>query len=419
MRQFRVSRPWVGILSLAALAGCSSGSGDWQGTVTDSAGVEIVTNTGTGLWAPGEEWTVEQDLRIGEAEGEPEYQFGQIAGIDVGSDDRIYVYDQQASEVRVFGPDGRFLARMGKAGSGPGELGQGAGPLFVGPGDTVMIPDVAQQRVTRFSPAGEPVGSFAVSMADGIPVKWMETPDGDLVQQSMIMSFPGQPAVEPRNLLLRREPDGTITDTLMVMPAGQTMDFSGGQPRMTIFAPEPMWALGPDGRLIHGNNSVYRIEVLNPEGQLQRVIAKDRERVVISQGDQDEFRRAIQEAWRNAGMPPQALEVMSQALSFAEYYPAYANLFGGPEGTIWVQGIQSPETVKEAGGTFDIQDMGGPNWEVFDDQGRLLGSVRMPLRFMPLLFQDDHIYGVLRDELDIQYATRMRVSRGGGESADD
>ena len=421
MPHFRISAPTAGLGLILVLAACGdAGNGQWQGTVTDSAGVEIVTNTGTGLWGADEGWTVEQDLRIGQADGEPQYQFGQIAGIDVGSDGRIYVYDQQASEVRVFGPEGEFVARMGKPGSGPGELGQGAGPLMVGPGDTVLIPDIAQQRVTRFTPAGEPAGSFSVSIADGIPVKWMEAPNGDIVQQSMIMAMPNQPTVEPRNLLLRREPSGRIIDTLMVMPAGQTMDFSGGRPRMTIFAPEPMWSLGAEGRLIHGNNSVYRLEVMSPDGDLRRVIAKERERKPITEGDQEEFRRVIQEAWKSAGMPPQGIEMMSQALNFADFYPAYANLFAGPDGTVWVQGVQSPESVKAAGGSFNIQDIGGPDWEVFDEEGRLLGSVQMPPRFMPLLFEDDYIYGVLRDDLDIQYAARMRVTRNGaGEASGD
>lgn len=413
MWQLRVPPAWRGsvLTLLVAAGGCADGGGEWQGNVADSAGVPIVTSAGDGVWAPEEGWTIEEDLRIGSAEGQPEYQFGQIVGIDVASDGRIFVLDQHARDVRVFDPEGRFIGRIGKGGSGPGELGQGAGPVFVGPGDTVSIPDVGQQRVTRYTPAGEPAGSFQVAMADGIAVKWMEAPDGDLVQQTMIMALPGQPHVEARNLLLRRDARGEITDTIMIMPAGQTMDFSSGQPRMTLFAPEPMWALGPQGHLVYGNNAVYRLEVFGPEGELERVIARERERNPISESDQQEFRRAIRDAWEQAGMPPQAMDIMGQALDFADYYPAYANLFGGPDGSVWVQRVQSPEDVRESGATFDLQDIGGPEWEVFDHEGRLLGAVRMPTRFTPLLFRGDHIYGVLRDDLDIQYAARMRVSR--------
>lgn len=111
-------------------------------------------------------------------------------------------------------------------------------------------------------------------------------------------------------------------------------------------------------------------------------------------------------------MNAQALELMSQALHLAEFYPAYANLMTGPEGTLWVQPLQTPDEVMELGGAFDIQDMGSADWNVFDADGRLLGAVRMPLRFNPLLFRDDAIYGVLCDDLDVQYVARLRIDRG-------
>lgn len=395
--------------------GGAAGGGEWQGSVRDSAGVAVVTNESGQLWTPADAWMVEEELRIGTAEGEAEYQFGQIAGLDVGTDGRIYVLDQQASEVRVFDADGRFIRAMGKAGSGPGELGQTAGPVFVTPGDTVVVPDITQQRINLFTADGEPAGSVPLPMSEGMPTRWLKAANHDLVQQAMIMAMPGQDDVQPRNLILRRDPYGTVLDTLLVMPAGETVDFSGGQPRMTIFAPEPVWVIGPDDRLVHGTNSEYRLLVTGPDGTLERIVEKRSERRPISASDQDEFRRVIRRAWQQAGMPPQAMEMMSQALGFAPLYPAYANLLAGPFGTLWVQSVQTPETIAAMGGTFDIQDTGGPTWDVFDDEGRLLGIVEMPPRFTPFVLQDQHVYGVLRDEFDVQYAARLALRAGGRE----
>lgn len=410
----RTGRTIVLMTALAPiwLTGCGErDAGEWEGVVRDSAGVEIVENTGHGVWNGTDAWTVEPDLVIGTAEGEAEYQFGSIVGVDVGADGRIYVIDQQASEVRVFDPEGRFIARMGRAGSGPGELSQAAGPVFVGVGDTIAVADVMNQRISWYDDQGTPLGSHPLPMTEGIPTRWMKTADGYVIQQAMIMAFPGQAAVEPKNLLLRRHVSGALADTLLEMPAGRTMDFGGGEPTITLFESEPMWTTDPLGRLVYGNNSEYRLQVQDAAGALERVVSRPGPRQPLTESDQVEFRRAVEEAWGRAGMPPEARQMMASALRFARYYPAYANLLGGPEGTIWVQSVQTPETVKEQGVTFDIQDIGGPAWDVFDADGRFLGVVDMPVRFTPFLFHGDDVYGMQRDDLDVQYVARLNLRR--------
>ena len=56
-----------------------------------------------------------------------------------------------------------------------------------------------------------------------------------------------------------------------------------------------------------------------------------------------------------------------------------------------------------------IEDFGARDWDVFGRDGRLLGVVQMPARFQPRLFVGDAIYGVLRDEFDVQSIARLRV----------
>ncbi|MFO7894776.1 MAG: 6-bladed beta-propeller [Longimicrobiales bacterium] len=407
----------LGLATALTLAGCGA-SGEWQGTVTDSAGVEIVMNAGDGVWGPGDAWTVEQDMVIGAAEGAAEYQFGQIAGIDVGEDGRVYVIDQQAREVRVFDPAGEFVATIGQAGSGPGELGQAAGPVFVAPGDTVVVPDVTQQRITLYTAAGELAGSRQLPMTGGVAIKWMKMPADELVQQAMVMAFPGQEDVEPMNLLIRREPTGEVIDTLLRMPIGESVSFAGNTPNITLFESEPMWTLGPDGHLITGINSEYSLNIYSTDGTLTRIVRKPFEPRRITDSDEAEFRRIVEGLWRDQGMPPEALTMMSQALNFAASYPAYANILGGPDGSLWVQRIQTPDEIRELGGTFDIQDMGSATWEIFDGDGRFMGTLQMPPRFTPLAFIDGNLYGVLRDEMDVQYVARMTVNRGAAPTAE-
>ena len=151
----------TGATSLVALILCAcSGEGKWMGTVRDSAGVTIVENTLESIWSVSDQWTLEEELRIGAIEGDPDYQFGAIGFIAVDSRDRLFVMDAMAQHIKVFSPEGRYEQTIGGPGAGPGELGQGAITLFMGPGDTLLVPDLGNQRINRYAPDGTSLGSF-------------------------------------------------------------------------------------------------------------------------------------------------------------------------------------------------------------------------------------------------------------------
>jgi len=56
--------------------------------------------------------------------------------------------------------------------------------------------------------------------------------------------------------------------------------------------------------------------------------------------------------------------------------------------------------------------VGSDAWDVFDADGRLLGTVTMPAGFRPLKFTDDAVYGVWRGELGVEYVVRLKVVVG-------
>ena len=116
----RFARYACALLVCQTLFACTSETTTWSGTISDSAGVTIVMNTHDGMWADGEVWTFEEEMRFGALEAEPEYQFGQIGWITVGSNEDIYITDIQAQQVRVFTNDGQYVRTVGGAGNGPG-----------------------------------------------------------------------------------------------------------------------------------------------------------------------------------------------------------------------------------------------------------------------------------------------------------
>jgi hypothetical protein len=398
------------LLALSVLT-CGEPAGRWAGTVTDSAGVTIVSNPGDGTWTAAERWTVEQDLRIGSVAGEPEYQFGQVGGITVDSRGRIFVLDAQAQVIRVYSPDGEYETTFGAQGSGPGEL-RGATFLLIGPGDTLLVPDVQNERVNRYAPDGTSLGSFPLRLQDGLPMMFRASAAGLLAMQVRPFALPGQPAPEnPEDAIVVFRPDGTVIDTVMAFPSGRTFSMAGPAPEIRIYAAEPVWNLTDDGKLLFGVNDEYRIGVYTLDGGLQRIVAKEFERKPVTERDKRAIMKFLERTWTEAGVPPAALDQLRGLIKFGDYLPAFASFTGGPQGTIWVQHVRTgAELTDEEIESFNpMEEAGSADWDVFDSEGRYLGVVTLPDRFAPRLFRDDKIYGVWRDELDVQYVVRLRV----------
>jgi hypothetical protein len=410
---------WIPALLLATgCGGEAGGAAEWAGTVDDSAGVQLVYNTPQPLWGSEDAWSVEDVLTIGEAAGDPDYQFGQISGVGLTSDGRILVIDQQAQHVKVFQPDGTIERTIGRAGSGPGEFGQGVGPVLVGRGDTVIVPDLGNQRVNVFLPDGSEPASFPMSFDQGFPARWDMTDSGDLVYQLRALNLPNTDQRETLDLIAAVSYRGELLDTLMTPARGQTLTFSDdGRPQRRIFSPEPSWTLLGADRICLAVNDRYRIGVYDLEGTLRRVISIPQEPAPITDDDRRIFWEMVENLWDQLQVPEQQREIGRQTVSLADDFPAFLQLMNGPRGTLWVQHVLEPSalTEEEQAAWNPLLDFGADEWDVFDEDGRYLGVVEMPHRYQPILFDDDQVYGIWRDEFDVQYVRVMEIT--GLESA--
>ncbi|NIM51868.1 MAG: hypothetical protein GTO22_21930 [Gemmatimonadales bacterium] len=409
------------VATLAWLTACGGTEGRWTGTVSDSAGVQIVANSDAGMWTSRTRWTVEEELRIGAVEGDPNYQFGQIGFMAVSSDGRMFVLDAQAQQVKAFGADGEFQHTVGQPGGGPGEIGPGALFVFAGPGDTLLVPDMANQRVNLYVPDGASAGSFRFSFEDGIPMLFQTTSAGVLAVQRRPFPAPNQPVRDSLDAVVVLTTGGTVTDTLMTFPSGKTFQMSGGTPEINLYTQESIWRLTEGLKLIYGLNDDYRFGLYDSDGTCERIVTKSFEREPVSERDRDAVMSFLERVWTDAGVPPAVLPQLRSVVHFGEYFPAFSAIQLGPGGTIWVQHVQSAAALsdEELEQYNLLEDTGAPEWDVFDAEGRFLGVVSMPKRFAPRVFRDDKIYGVWRDELDVQYVMRLRVVMpSGGEATE-
>jgi hypothetical protein len=404
---------WIGVA-------CGGGESRWAGTITDSAGVTIVSNSAVGVWTETDRWTVEEELRIGVREGDPEYQFGEIGGIAVDSRGRLFILESQAQQINVYSAEGVYEQTVGARGSGPGEIG-GAAALLMGLGDTLVVPDFQNLRINRYAPDGSSLGSSPIDMQQGFPLLFQATASGVLVRQVRQAAFGGQPAIEdPHDVIVRFAADGTVLDTVLTFPSGGTLGTSGGPPRYEVYSAEPAWDCSDELAVIYAVNDDYRLSVYSADGELERVITMPYEPAPVSERDREVFLGFVERQLSNAGLSAQGIATMKSRINFAEFFPAFANLVAGPEGTIWVQHTQAPSELSDeerenfnplaqGGAMGNLGVFGTSDWYVFDPAGRYLGVVTLPARFTVRTIRGGRIYGVWRDELDVQYVLRLRI----------
>ena len=406
---------WILVPALIFAVACggeAGGAADWAGTVEDSAGVQLVKNSVSPLWGEGDAWVLEDVMTIGEAAGDPDYQFGQIAGIAITADGQLVLVDQQAQHLKVFDPTGVYVRTIGQAGSGPGEFGPGVGPVLIGRGDTLIVPDLGNQRVNMLKSDGSEPANFRMSFEQGIPARWDMTETGDLVYQLRALNLPNTEQRETVDLIATVSYTGEIMDTLLTPARGESFTFGDdGQPIRMIFSPEPVWSMvGADG-LCFAVNDVFRLSMYDALGDLNRIVSVPVERKPVTDADIQFFMETVDRLLEEQGVPPEQAEIVKSTFNFAEYFPAFLQIMPGPDGSLWVQRVQEPTgmTAEERESWNPLLDLGASTWDILDSEGRYLGALDVPHRFQPVTFEGDLIYGIWRDEFDVQYVRVMRV----------
>jgi hypothetical protein len=398
----------------------------WTGAVTDSAGVSIVTNPANGIWNDGEGWTVEETLRIGMADGDPDYLFGRVSGICVSSDGRIHVVDAVSSRIAVYSEDGEFLNTVGRRGAGPGELESPLGPCLMGPGDTLNIPDLGNFRVARYAADGSAAPPRPFTIEQGIPLRWDLTDDGRVVVQlrTMGMRWDAEAAATPDAVVVWGE-DGTSVDTLLLVSSGSALTPVPTREHVqyVLLAADPVWQLAPDGRLLSGFSDDYRITIHDRDGVRVRVVTRDVTPRPVTAPERRTLAAAVERIFEPGGALSPALRGGVGDFQFAEFYPAFLRFEIGVAGSLWVQpplnvgalSAEDQENLRLGPEDPDLfllsprLTLGALDWDVFDAEGRYLGVVALPERFEPMQFVEDAIYGVWKDEMDVEYVVRLKL----------
>lgn len=371
----------------------------------DSAGVEIVSNTGADRPLG---WTIEPILTLGGADEGPQAFFGvSSAGVDVDDAGNLYILDSGNHRVLVFDREGSHLRTMGRQGSGPGEFEFGYRLAVAGDG-SAAVHDFSKQGLVRFAPDGSAVEEWEVRGLNG---------DFELTEQGLIGVFGGgigsamseegpADSVSRRLLVLDGLGEANPEDTTFIadLRMAQTGDVSFPDCPVRLSAmtpllePELVWAAG-DQRLAVNAGAPYVIDVYRggaAASSIRRILPLrpvTTEVAGIAAGD------TMRISFGSGGceIPP---EDVAEARGFADVVPSIRRLAVAPDGMIWADRSMAGDSVA----TIDV----------FDSDGEYLGTLPDGTPFPATFRSAEELVAVEMDEFDVPSVVVYRIGRAGG-----
>jgi len=346
---------------------------------------------------PPARWTLTETLRIGGGDTGPT-SFNYIKSIAVDAKGRMFIYDRQAKEIRVFGTDGTFQKTIGRVGSGPGELRDAEGIAFARDG-MLWMRDAANARLTVFDAEGAYRHGWTMTFCSS-QGPWNPQMDnrGRLLDVDCMVK-----GGEARgDAILGYHLDRTRIDTIADMPAcgtraladaGTFITKSGTRTtyRSIPYAPTYMTALGPAGEVwCVANSASYSITRIVPGSRDTLRVSR---RVTSTPLSDEERKTIITQLSVNT---PGGLEMARVPKS----KPAIARVVADGDGRLWVMRSAANDSYE-----LDVID---PKGQVIATMS--LGQVKTS-SWTPLTVRGDNMYLVVFDEDDVPFVARLRISR--------
>lgn len=390
------------LTTMAAACGMASDHhAGWTSTVDtlESGTVRVVHEPPAAGITP--TWVIEPEIRIGVVDGGGAESFGQIKGLAVDDDDRIWVLDAQAQELRVFGPDGAHVRTLGRRGEGPGEFA-GANGIMRAPDGRIWVVDPQLARMSVFDPdAGFETSHRWDRMGWSFVWEGRFDRNGRIAESSF-----GQWNGEQWRTIRIYDDAVRLVDSIPIEPAPGPGDESPGAYRweangmwgyMTVpFYPRARSRLDADLAFwgTRGGDASYRLARWMPGGDTTLVVESRRPPVPVTPAERDSAISAIQEVLRARNS--------STRLDWSlipDTRPTIADLFLAEDGDVWA--------------TVTTPDPATTTWDVFAPDGAYRGTALARFNvdpWLPPLIRDDRFWAVITDDLDVQYVVAGRLT---------
>lgn len=382
---------------------------------------------------PIEDWIAAPEYEFGD-QMEGDALFGRIRDVRPAADgSRVYVLDAQSTEVTMWTPDGTLVGRAGGRGEGPGEFAD-PGPLILF-GDRFQVGD--NTRYTTFTLDGE------VVRTDGFPpgVGPLKSGMDPATVRRVFTMFQVMAMFDDRSVgglgLPGWAMDGEIPEgdapAIAVLRASRDggewgLDTLGLLGFQDVFA----WVQHPEYGEIRVNQpwippDHYQMDPWNGSVVISRPLRTQPgvlELIEISTAGDTLWTRRVQlppiavtddhiekavddhapffgEDGDDARVPLLFRRTIRDAFTIPDHWPAAREIRLMSNGEIWFQ----PAGHDNPGMWYSVRKG--------QDEGPIR-SVVLPERFRPLDVNATHVWGVRRDEMEVNYVAGLRLARAGG-----
>jgi sugar lactone lactonase YvrE len=359
-------------------------------------GIVIVQNEASGLWREGEGWELETEWRTLLGEGGEAGRAGLLTTVSLGPDGCVYLLDFSKGEILVFGGNGKLLRRLGGPGSEPGRFD---GPLALAwdPFARLWVADGWNGRYMVFDTAGD-------------VVKVVPRPLGAASGWAQVLAFDGTAHLidetawrqDERSVagFLRVDTTGSVEDTFPPLPSldlsrapitpGELLMANRVARTLRPFKPRMVHTRPRNGSIWFARSDDLRLIHRDLRGDTLRIVETRHRRFSLSPGQRQLIRRTLGDdgvSEEETGLGRQVIQAI--------------HVLG--DGHLLVQ------IEEEAGEPSRVLD-------VFNPQGRFLGSLRMEERIRPSVIpaiQGDTLIAVTMDRNNQPHLVRMTLRRSG------
>lgn len=348
-----------------------------------------------------------EEQRIGSKEADRPDLFGDIQAIAVFPDGTIAVFDGSVPALRLFGPDGKYLRTLGRAGAGPGEYRNQTLGLAIDRAGVLLMYDPRNARLNRWREDGSELPSYRVP-AGLYTASALSTDTAGNTYVKVIANNAGPSGDWPIGLA-RIDQTGRIVDTILPPPIAGRVPENG-----TFFDPKRDWLLTRTGDVISGFSGVYAITVRQSTGKILRI-----ERAVARVPLQAAERRNYQE-YANSRLVRTTPGTGSRARAIPTIKPFWRAIQSDFDGRIWVslyakgEAFEPSPTRPEPGLTpaSPIRWRQNSVYDVFRSDGSYLGQLPLPPRTGFRVAMGNHLWAIQLGEDDEQYLIRYRIVPG-------